>query len=59
MSKMSLPSRGAWIEIVSALGYELGSVSRSPRGERGLKSVFDDLAKFFAGRSPRGERGLK
>ena len=34
---LSLPSRGAWIEIWQ-LGYYAGRAgSRSPRGERGLK----------------------
>ena len=33
---MSLPVRGAWIEIFAALPQSI-SVSRSPCGERGLK----------------------
>ncbi len=34
--------------------------SRSPRGERGLKSLLPLVEKSgILGRSPRGERGLK
>ena len=33
----SLPSRGAWIEIVYWTGVVLGFGGRSPHGERGLK----------------------
>ena len=33
----SLPSRGAWIEIVSEAGELTWTASRSPHGERGLK----------------------
>ena len=35
---MSLPSRGAWIEIIIHYGHIRNLLSRSPRGERGLKS---------------------
>ena len=34
---MSLPSRGAWIEISSASRTSPDTFCRSPRGERGLK----------------------
>ena len=34
---VSLPSRGAWIEIESTLYRLLRGKCRSPRGERGLK----------------------
>ena len=34
---LSLPSRGAWIEIVSELTGEQKETRRSPHGERGLK----------------------
>ena len=35
---MSLPSRGAWIEICMFVVEYLVSLGRSPHGERGLKS---------------------
>ena len=34
---MSLPSRGAWIEITTTITGSRISRSRSPHGERGLK----------------------
>ena len=33
----SLPSRGAWIEIVELTGHVSMDARRSPHGERGLK----------------------
>ena len=41
---MSLPSRGAWIEIHFLLPPE-DFERRSPRGERGLKSTAEDEAE--------------
>ena len=41
---MSLPSRGAWIEIFTSFLIRVKNLSRSPRGERGLK--FDSGQKF-------------
>ena len=38
LHRMSLPTRGAWIEIVDLGGYLAGALGRSPHGERGLKS---------------------
>ena len=35
---MSLPSRGAWIEITAHDTPERRAAGRSPHGERGLKS---------------------
>ena len=35
--RMSLPPRGAWIEIHKHLATQNAHESRSPRGERGLK----------------------
>ena len=35
---MSLPARGAWIEIVLMALQRVASQGRSPHGERGLKS---------------------
>ena len=37
--RMSLPIRGAWIEICYVVRGHIGIASRSPSGERGLKSV--------------------
>ena len=56
---MSLPSRGAWIEISLHLLTLVKFRSRSLHGERGLKSelyfaIFSPLS-----RSLHGERGLK
>ena len=57
---MSLPPRGAWIEIQWHLAETYDKPRRSPRGERGLKfSVVLVLPKLLPCRSPRGERGLK
>ena len=56
---LSLPPRGAWIEIHRP--YTTGSTSagRSPHGERGLKSYRRGMESDRPGRSPHGERGLK
>ena len=58
---MSLPARGAWIEIFSyGSKFEMKTYGRSPRGERGLKFRYGTRRdSHHAGRSPRGERGLK
>ena len=37
-SKSSLPTRGAWIEITYLTAAKAKGKSRSPHGERGLKS---------------------
>ena len=37
MFLLSLPMRGAWIEIYFAENVKAGEVGRSPCGERGLK----------------------
>ena len=55
----SLPVRGAWIEIVPAEISPLLPPSRSPCGERGLKSSIHVTRWDMPGRSPCGERGLK
>ena len=36
---LSLPARGAWIEILTSALATLSTDSRSPHGERGLKCV--------------------
>ena len=57
---MSLPVRGAWIEIRPVCPPDTGFVRRSPCGERGLKfHVAGVQGISVAGRSPCGERGLK
>ena len=60
INKVSLPPRGAWIEINIGYCFSVSGFSRSPHGERGLKflSVFP-IQLQSAGRSPHGERGLK
>ena len=56
----SLPSRGAWIEIMGTGSSPRPCPSRSPRGERGLKYPPPlQGPQRPPGRSPRGERGLK
>ena len=56
---MSLPVRGAWIEIYLK-GLTCATLGRSPCGERGLKCLVGVLAlRTDARRSPCGERGLK
>ena len=37
LGALSLPSRGAWIEISPPAPCDLPAPGRSPRGERGLK----------------------
>ena len=56
---LSLPVRGAWIEILRLAPQYGQCVRRSPCGERGLKSstLGEDRKKLS--RSPCGERGLK
>ena len=57
---MSLPVRGAWIEIASAFPPVETAARRSPCGERGLKSVKGLVTvNGVQRRSPCGERGLK
>ena len=56
---LSLPTRGAWIEIQPLAHIRQGYLCRSPHGERGLKcNKLPDL-KTDERRSPHGERGLK
>ena len=56
---LSLPVRGAWVEILSANSITAGTLCRSPCGERGLKCRYSLQALLSFGRSPCGERGLK
>ncbi len=57
---MSLPVRGAWIEIKQARKADGIRRRRSPYGERGLKFVgVLEVGRNQPGRSPYGERGLK
>ena len=56
---MSLPVRGAWIEMQMQLGRAAALAGRSPCGERGLKYPPLAIPKTQRCRSPCGERGLK
>ena len=56
---MSLPTRGAWIEMPYSPQRKNRSLGRSPHGERGLKSLRVAIVCKSPGRSPHGERGLK
>ena len=52
---MSRPSRGAWIEIKQGKDYDFTTLSRAPRGARGLKSlVYSNLPSQFLSRPSRG-----
>ena len=55
----SLPTRGAWIEILRSWRRAGNSLGRSPHGERGLKFNGDTVLLHQRSRSPHGERGLK
>ena len=58
--KMSLPVRGAWVEILHFRMRRAFALCRSPCGERGLKCDWERGAENpERGRSPCGERGLK
>ena len=52
---MSLPMRGAWIEILSEGSDDYAEASRSPCGERGLK--FKRLRKALSYRKSLPMRG--
>ena len=56
---VSLPVRGAWIEIKSDKRELIDALCRSPCGERGLKCDGFLLHVGIRRRSPCGERGLK
>ena len=58
-ARASLPSRGAWIEIFFIILFTSFLRSRSPHGERGLKSRYCPPRCLPPCRSPHGERGLK
>ena len=55
----SLSLRRAWIEIAFRVFQSKECCSRSPYGERGLKSEGLDTGSEMVSRSPYGERGLK
>ena len=59
LTRMSLPVRGAWVEmcVFSILLFML--VSRSPCGERGLKLDYLHKMLPMGWSLPCGERGLK
>ena len=57
---VSLPVRGAWVEMCARRGRDCCGTSRSPCGERGLKLVRIAAPETVKNRrSPCGERGLK
>ena len=57
---LSLPVRGAWVEIFWKFSMIADADRRSPCGERGLKSkTWDRTILLIKCRSPCGERGLK
>ena len=56
---LSLPPRGAWIEILVKSSDYAKLTGRSPHGERGLKYCGSVYCCAFSRRSPHGERGLK
>ena len=49
---LSLPARGAWIEMAIAMTERLRTRRRSPHGERGLKYKMGILATFSAASLP-------
>ena len=52
---VSLPARGAWIEILSKVWRGVCPACRSPHGERGLKYAFAILTGiYFASLPARG-----
>ena len=59
VTTLSLPVRGAWVEMQKCALYVSKTRRRSPCGERGLKceSRWQDALAMC--RSPCGERGLK
>ena len=57
---LSLPARGAWIEIPTQTEKQSCPTCRSPHGERGLKYfTTPEDEESEDSRSPHGERGLK
>ena len=58
-TSLSLPTGGAWIEIMVGAVRSAGTNGRSPQGERGLKLLPGKYLLGQTGRSPQGERGLK
>ena len=56
---MSLPTRGAWIEMPWSVANLTEILGRSPHGERGLKFTLRGWVRLKDRRSPHGERGLK
>ena len=49
---LSLPVRGAWVEIYLNKEREQHAIGRSPCGERGLKSIPTDVFCSFVGSLP-------
>ena len=60
LADLSLPTRGAWIEMWIRKCWMPERSRRSPHGERGLKWRDRQGQQLYGGgRSPHGERGLK
>ena len=57
--KASLPSQGAWIEMIPSTFHVCTSLCRSPHRERGLKCLSACIPHTHLCRSPHRERGLK
>ena len=49
---LSLPARGAWIEIAAGRAADNAAQRRSPHGERGLKWKLDGDCRTLAGSLP-------
>ena len=58
-ARLSLPPRGAWIEILPTICAANTTTSLPPRGAWIEISLGGGGKKLLAGRSPHGERGLK
>ena len=54
---MSLPSRGAWIEMASFVGLIVKDRVAPLAGSVDRNSYFTGILSLPPGRSPRGERG--
>ena len=50
---LSLPVRGAWVEIIYSVSFYTISASRSPCGERGLKYLDEKPVFAPVGVAPR------
>ena len=53
VGQQSLPARGAWVEIMDRASRSAYHVSRSPHGERGLKSDGRHAGEYSIKVAPR------